>query len=254
MKGPGEEEISMKNEAVFYDDSQGDLTWIDCLSWEKSNRKRARSCSTEAVSKASDETTKSTGETMLWKDKVNYLPVCLATDGERERKKICFNKVNANNNFREETSSAWKSSKVHPLFGSFLSEQHSESRYGNSEVVVPDNTKSQAERFFFPMQPSPVQNTQSDKLIHILSSDDEDGSESNSPDLELALGGKQRARKKRQRKEHAEDDISASLSLSLAIPTPKAEWQNPILKSEQHLQDRPDVNTALLLFGGFTDT
>jgi len=244
----------MKNEAIFYDNPRGDLTGIDHLSWKKSNRKRARSCSTEAVSKASGETTKSTGETMLWKDNVNCLPMCSATVDEREWKKMCFSGVDASNSFREETSSVWKSSEVHPLFGRFLNEQHSESRDGSTEVVVPVITRSQAERFFFPVQPSPVQNTQSDNLIHIVSSDDEDASESNTPDLELALGGMQWAQNKRQRKDPVEDDISASLSLSLAIPTPKEEWQKPILKSEQHLQDRPDVNTALLLFGGLTDT
>jgi len=236
----------MKKEAVFYDDPQEGLKGIDRLSWEKSNRKRARSCSTEAVSKASGETTKCSGETMLWRDKVNYLPMSLATDDEREQKRMCLSDVHASYSFREETSSVWKPSKVHSLFGSFLNEQHSESK---SEVVVPESSTRQAERFFFPVHPSPVQYTQSDSLK--LSSDDEDASEAYSPDLELALGAKQRAQKKRQWKEPAEDDISASLSLSLAIPTPKEEWQKPILKSEQHLRDRPDVNTALLLFGAF---
>lgn len=243
----------MKNVAVIYDDSRTNLPGIDHFIWEgRPNRKQARSCYTEPLSWASREATKSTEEAMLPKCEVTYLPVCLPTDDEKEHRRMCFSEGHASGSFRQETLSMRSSSKVYPLLPSFFP---TESTDGNSsKVVTPDDSRRQKEKFFFPVEPSPVQLTKSDNLIHILSSDDEDDQESNAPDLELALGVKWKTQKDRQRKGPAEDDdVSPSLSLSLAIPTLGKECSKPTLRPEQLLQDRPDANTALFLFGGFPD-
>lgn len=240
----------MKNVAIVCDDPRGNLPGIDHLiSEERSNRKQAHSYSTE--SRASGETSKSTGETVLPKREVTYLPTCLPTDDEGEHKRMCFSKGYASGSFRQETLSMWSSSNVYPLLPSFLL---TESTYDDiSKVATLDESRRRTEKFF-QVEPSPVQNTKSDNLIHILSSDDEDDLESSTPNLELALGGRWKTKERQWKGPAEEDDVSASLSLSLAIPTPEKENSKPILKPEQHLQDRPEVSTELLLFGSLTDT
>lgn len=233
--------------------SERNATMTDQLKGEKPNRKRARLSSTEDISLVSGETTKSISEIMLWKEKADYLPTYSTADRDGEQKKICFRDVHATSCLGDEISGARSSSKVHPLLTSFLGDQQRVLGDGDRvKAVMPDGSVRQPERFFFPVEPSPIENTQPETIVHVLSSDDEDALES--PDLELALGGKWRAQKKCKQDQPAEDEVSASLSLSLAIPTPKKECLRPVMKSEQHSQERPDLNTSLLLFGSFTGT
>lgn len=243
----------LENEGIFYHDQQGNLAGTNDLRWvDKSNRKRGRSCSVEAIPQASGEATKSASEIMPLKDSVNCLPMYSTVDDEREWKKIRSNEAYTSSSLGEKAPTARSSSKVHPLVARFFGDQLEVSIDGVCvEAGMPAHSVEQKEKLFFPVEPRPIQNIQSDNLVHILSSDDEGDPEAYAPNLELALGGRWKAQKKSQ-----EDygDVSASLSLSLAVPTPKKEQPAPILKPEQHLQEMPDLNAPLLLFRDFPDT
>ncbi|XP_020261279.1 uncharacterized protein LOC109837443 isoform X3 [Asparagus officinalis] len=242
----GEEEVLTKNVAVVCDELQGNLTGIGHVSFgERPHRKRAYSSTTNSLSQAPGYIT-SNDETTLSKHEVTYLPINFPLDDEREQKRICYSKGHGGSSLREEILSMRSLSKVHPLLPS-LNDQPTESTYEDVSKVTPGNLRK-AEKFFFPAESSPVQNTKPDNLIRILSSDDEDYKASNIPNLELALGSKWKAREQQPNEAvEDDDDISASLSLSLAMPSPKESLKS-ILRPEQHLHERSDVSTAMLLF------
>ncbi|KAJ6840797.1 uncharacterized protein M6B38_118710 [Iris pallida] len=260
-----EKEISFKGVAIFNDDPRGNKMRVDNLSRDlRPHRERACSCPTETASQASGETSRSTGDTMVWTDEANCLPI----DDEREHKKMCYGERFPSTDLIEGTLCAKLSSKVHPLLASFSKEQHRKFLDGScQEKMIPDNPRSEG-RFFFPVDPSSVKTAKADEVIDILSSDDEETPEFNSPNSELALRGKKKAPKPEtlpllfQSSEaevdkevplvSSEDDISVSLTLSLAVPASKI--AKPTLKSEQLMPDTPHVNTSLLLSSGFPDT
>lgn len=255
-----EKDISVESVVIFNDDPRGNQMEVDNLSGDlMPHRKRARSCPTETASQASGETSRSTVDTMVWTDEAKCLPL----DDEREQKKICYGEGYPTTDLREGTLCAKLSSKVHPLLASFSNEQNRNFLDASCEENMnPDHRRSEG-RFFFPVEPSSVKTAKADEVIDILSSDDEDIPEFNSPDRELALRGMKKAQtpetlpllfqsseaelSKENPQVSVDDDISVSLTLSLAVP-------EPILKSEQLMPDTPHVNTSLLLSSRFTDT
>lgn len=237
---------------------------VDHLSQEfRLNQKRAHSCSTETASQASGETSRSTGDPTTWTDNAT----CSPFKDEREQKKMCYSERHLGTGFREETFYAKLSSKVHPLLvASFSNKEHRKILdVSCGEAIIHDNP---SDGKFFPLEPSPLKTAKADEVIHIVSSDDEETPGSNTPNLELVLGGEKRAPKpktwpllfqsadievgQKNPLVSAADDEDAALSLSLAVPASKV--AKPILKSEQLMSDTPHVNTSLLLFSASTDT
>ncbi|KAJ6835108.1 uncharacterized protein M6B38_124055 [Iris pallida] len=260
-----EKDISFRSVAIFNDDPRGNQMEVDNLSGDlMPRRKRARSCPTDTASQASGETSRSTGDTMVWTDEIN----CLPFDDEREQKKMCYGEGYPSTDVREGTVCGELSSKVHPLLASFSNERHIKFLDGGSceEKMIPENPRSEGR--FFPVEPSSVKSAKADEVIEILSSDDEHSPEFSSQNRELGLKGKKKSQNpetlpllfqpseakfcKENPQVSVEDDISLSLTLSLAAPASKV--VKPIFKSEQLVPDTPHVNTSLFLSSGFTDT
>lgn len=134
-------------------------------------------------------------------------------------------------------------------------------------------TPGNAEMFFFPVNPRPVDNIGSNNSsslpwkVHPL---EEDQFRDRAPNLELALGAKTKPLmlgipcflsgkvEKKIIEENTLDnaatsankeDVSASLSLSLSFPFPEKEQGSSASKPEQEVPRRRQANTSLLLFG-----
>ncbi|KAJ0970816.1 hypothetical protein J5N97_018775 [Dioscorea zingiberensis] len=262
----GEKEVPVKTKVVLDNDHHKLLTTTDLSCESKPLRKRVSSWSVDTASQISGETLKITDGSIQWKQTM-YSP---SVNNERENKKMKLfaEGHTSSSGSREENISGKLSSKVHPLLGGFPNEQqHTDNSH--YEPMMAESSRS-TERYFFPLDLNSVSGAEAENVIHVLSSDDEDTPENNTPDLELALGGKKLAkqemlplffplvdRKSTQNKMPADpgDEVSASLSLSLAFPIPEKEQKaNPLPKTEQLLPKRPCAKTSLLLFGGFNDS
>ncbi|KAK8916421.1 hypothetical protein KSP39_PZI022703 [Platanthera zijinensis] len=220
----GEKETSQAVVGMLGDDQIGNALGADLGSFESTdNRKRLRSCSPKTMLQRSREMPKSAIETAApTSEKPSWLPA----DDDREQKKIldpgAMSIINEN-------VSAQSSSKVHPLHSSIFKHHQAEESIC-SETPMPQTTRA-TEMYFFPIDLAPVQNANSNKIIEIPSSDDDDTLETSSPDLELALGGTSKPMKpfvlsslfssvggKQQSQPGPSgdsDDAPASLSLSL---------------------------------------
>lgn len=132
------------------------------------------------------------------------------------------------------------------------------------------------ESYFFPVDPGPVRNLKSGSTIPWeLPTEDAKPLESDSPNLDLALGVEKKPleqellplffqvedERSNQNKlldlstSDAGNEASASLSLSLALPfSDKKQTVKSIPMTEPLLPERRHVYTSLLLFGGLTDT
>lgn len=205
----------LQETTVLGNDPHGCMTEADNLSWESNpSRKRARSRSVDANLQASGETLKVVDETMTGKENMNHR----AEHNEKDRKKAKLCNDDGCADFPEE----WC---------------HRETIMDETKDN-PESSRS-VERYVFPFDLNSISceetETEMERVIHVLSSDDEDIEEPVIPDLELALGGKKKPVKnerqplifpivsskidQHQRPAVRQDDYaSASLSLSLAIP------------------------------------
>lgn len=193
------------------------MTSADNLSWEsKSSRKRARSCSVDVNLQASGETLKVVDETMTGKENMNHGAEHIEKD--HKKAKLCNDDGLAD----------------------FPEPQRHREIIMDETKDNPESSRS-VERFVFPFDLNSVSceetetETEIERVIHVLSSDDEDIGEPVIPDLELALGGKKKPVKNERQplifpivsskiNQHQRPAVrqneyaSASLSLSLAIP------------------------------------
>nr|GMC58059.1 uncharacterized protein LOC109179093 [Ipomoea batatas] len=148
-----------------------------------------------------------------------------------------------------------------------LSRQKNERDEALSKTAILE-TPGNAEMFFFPVDPHPVDNNSSMPWkVHPL---EEDQLRDKAPNLELALGAKTKPLmsgipsflsgkvEKKIIEENTSDnaaasankeDVSASLSLSLSFPFPEKEQGTSASKPEQEDPRRRQANTSLLLFG-----
>ncbi|KAF2288055.1 hypothetical protein GH714_004134 [Hevea brasiliensis] len=155
-------------------------------------------------------------------------------------------------------------------------EERSCDKAADEKVILEDIGTT--ERYFFPVDSRRVKDFRlGDNSMpwKEYSSNDEDEFHDEVPNLELALGAEAKTPNKgilpffvgmveknnSQKKtpdnvtdKEEEDGVSASLSLSLSFPFPDEEQTvKPVSKTEQLLPERHNVNTSLLLFGGFSD-
>ena len=151
------------------DDQVSDAIKLDDLSWEsRHNKKRRLPSSAETIIKP-------TADRMLWKDEAS----CTSMNDTELKKMRLDNGGHAACRLKEETLSSKLSSKIQPLPSGLI----------NDSVYHENVSESlrNAERYF-PIDLSRATSAKEDKLIYVLSSDDEDSPESSAPDLELALG------------------------------------------------------------------
>lgn len=256
-----QKENFITSEVVLYSQRSENVVQVDSLSWEsKPNRKRAQLSSVEMIRNSAGHMLKPTTDTMQWKDEAN----CTSLSAEQHKKTRLDNGGHAACRLREETLSSKLSSKIQPLPSGLI-----------DDSVYQENVSESlrnAERYF-PIDLSHATSAKEDKLIYVLSSDDEDSPESSAPNLELALGGNRGPIKRDtlpllstqvvqsnldKMPATAVDDgdgSTALLSLSLAFPSSdRAQTAKPISQTEQLLPDKPCINTSLLLFGGYTDS
>ncbi|THU71816.1 hypothetical protein C4D60_Mb04t05500 [Musa balbisiana] len=237
------------------DDQVSDAIKLDDLSWEsRHNKKHPLPSSAETIIKP-------TANRMLWKDEAS----CTSLNDTELKKMRLDNGGHAVCSSWEEILSSGLPSKIQPLPSGCLND-------GIGRDTMCESSKN-AERFF-PIDLGTATSTKADNLIYVLSSEDEDSPESIAPDLELALWGKKRPPKTDSSPRLSPnvgikcnpdkllapavddgDDMLSSLSLSLAFPaTEKPRTAKPMTQDERLLPDKPCINTALLLFGGYTDT
>ncbi|KAH7659143.1 Zinc finger RING/FYVE/PHD-type protein [Dioscorea alata] len=207
----------LQETTVLGSDPHDCMTSADNLSWEsKSSRKRARSRSVDANLQASGETLKVVDETMTGKETMNHRAEHIEKD--HKKAKLCNDDGLA----------------------AFPEPQRHRETIMDETKDNPESSRS-VERFVFPFDLNSISceetetETEIERVIHVLSSDDEDIEEPVIPDLELALGGKKKPVKnerqplifpivsskinQHQRPAVRQNDYaSASLSLSLAIP------------------------------------
>lgn len=221
----GDKETSASIVPTIDDDQRGSVLGTDRLVCDSTgNRKRERSCSAERMPQLLDEMPKKIVETVLPRERPSWLPV----EHQREQKKTCYDSFGIV--VDDNSSAARLSSKVHPLYSSFLGHQQPVESLGD-EASKPRNVRN-IETCFFQVDLGPLKNTICSNNLDIPSSNEEDELESGSPDLELALGGKSKSTKPfafsslfrsvdggKQRSQPGSswdsDDASASLSLSL---------------------------------------
>ncbi|XP_064957194.1 protein PARALOG OF AIPP2-like isoform X1 [Musa acuminata AAA Group] len=256
-----QKENFITSEVVLYSQRSENVVQVDSLSWEsKPNRKRAQPSSVEMIRNSAGHMLKPTADAMQWKDEAS----CTSLSAEQHKKTRLDNGGHAACRLKEETLSSKLSSKIQPLPSGLI----------NDSVYHENVSESlrNAERYF-PIDLSRATSAKEDKLIYVLSSDDEDSPESSAPDLELALGGNRGPIKQDtlpllstqvvqgnldKMPATAADDgdgSTALLSLSLAFPSSdRAQTAKPISQTQQLLPDKPCINTSLLLFGGYTDS
>ncbi|KAH7687372.1 Zinc finger RING/FYVE/PHD-type protein [Dioscorea alata] len=259
-----EKSARVKNDVLLDNDQDKLLPTVDHLSCEpKPLRKRVSSWLVDTAAQVSGETSKTMDGTKLWKDSLNL--TCLNNDRENKKMKFYAEEHVSRCGSVEENMSGRLSSKINPLLGSFANEQLHTDSISSEPTMMAESSRS-AERYVFPVDLNSVCGVETENVIHVLSSDDEDAPENNSPDLELALGGKKQPAKQemlplffplfdrrnnqnKMRVDHGDDDVPASLSLSLGFPVLEKEQKaKPLPRTEQLLP-----NTSLLLFGGFND-
>lgn len=259
-----EKSARVKNDVLFDNDQDKLLPTTDHLSCEpKPLRKRVSSWLVDTASQVSGETSKTMDGTKLWKDSLNL--TCLNNDTENKKMKFHAERHVGSCGSVEENMSGRLSSKINPLLGSFANAQLHTDSISSEPTMMAESSRS-AERYVFPVDLNSVCGAETENVIHVLSSDDEEAPENNSPDLELALGGKKKPAKQemlplffplfdrrnnqnKMRVNHGDDDVPASLSLSLGFPVLEKEQKaKPLPRTEQLLP-----NTSLLLFGGFND-
>ncbi|XP_077236950.1 uncharacterized protein LOC143878543 isoform X2 [Tasmannia lanceolata] len=238
--------------------------------WELiSSRKGPHSDSPETASEASGESSRKTSQTMVYKEKMDRMEV--ECGKECKKMKLCRSESSDRTSSQEQSFGYGFSPKIFDLDASPVrEEQKANCVYGDSGL--PKNSGT-FERYFFPVDSDPVRDCKAgnDSIpLQIISSDDEDQSESDVPNLELALGGKKKSPKggnlpfflqliddKSNKnklpdpvKDDGDDVFSASLSLSLASPLSKKErTAKPVSKTEHLLPESHHVNTSVLLFG-----
>uniref|UniRef100_A0A1D1YD19 Bromodomain adjacent to zinc finger domain protein 1A n=1 Tax=Anthurium amnicola TaxID=1678845 RepID=A0A1D1YD19_9ARAE len=238
------------------------------------NKKRAYSNSPEHVLQSSGEASVGASTDTLQRQKAECI---VLDDEERESKKVkVHSKVPAFSSSGIDIFGDKISSKVHPLLANFRNEPGHPDKVLHNRPTLPEISRK-PERYLFPFDFGSTMDKKSGRSIplQILSSDDECEyrQESETPNLELALGAEKRpvkqeilplsfplvGKNKNQGKlpDPAMDDGDepASLSLSLAFPfSGKEQVQKPVSKTEQLLPKRPRANSSLHLFGGFADS
>ncbi|XP_021676372.2 uncharacterized protein LOC110661878 isoform X2 [Hevea brasiliensis] len=234
------------------------------LDWQSNSRKR----SYLDLSETAPRTSSSTGQKMPWD----------TVDGESIKKlKTGFCELYGCSSAREGNSlSDGFASQICDLGSSSSIEERSCDKAADEKVILEDIGTT--ERYFFPVDSRRVKDFRlGDNSMpwKEYSSNDEDQFHDEVPNLELALGAEAKTPNKgilpffvgmveknnSQKKtpdnvtdKEEEDGVSASLSLSLSFPFPDEEQTvKPVSKTEQLLPERHNVNTSLLLFGGFSD-
>ncbi|WOK92735.1 hypothetical protein Cni_G01426 [Canna indica] len=256
-------DVLLASEPVLDNQSSENVMRVNLSRESVSNWKRAKLSSVVTIKTSSGHLLPPTADTMLCTDESS----CTSLSDEKEHKKVSLdNGGSADCRSRDETLSSRLFSKMESIPSGLIN--------GGMDYEAVSEGSKNAERYFFPIDPGPTTSKKADNLVYVLSSDDEDSPESNTPDLELALGGKRRTRKqdilplsspnvgeKRKRDMLSTpavddgDDTPASLSLSLGFPaSKKTQTAKSNSETEQLLPDKPCINTSLLLFGHYTDT
>ncbi|PIA39914.1 hypothetical protein AQUCO_02600398v1 [Aquilegia coerulea] len=227
----------------------------------KCNRKRPYSAIVEMAPQTSGESSACTSQQTQWKANTDSILV----DGDNEcKKKRVYSDSYSSESARGQNCS-YSSQMVD--MGSSLSTKEQGLEGANDSLMT-------TERYFFPVESGPsngIGMRGNSIPVQVISSDEEDQLESESPNLELALGGENKPSTKRmvplfellakKNNDHGkrpkivtdkcEDDSLGSLSLSLAVPIPDKMVQmvKPVAKEEP---ERNHIDTSLFLFGGFS--
>lgn len=264
VKADGNESGEMteeKNSVKIEPHPEEKLKEVDCLSWDsKPNSKRTHS-QLERLYGERLESSKAN----KWQDERD-----VPMEEEPEHKRIKYDEENHTSAcYREDQNMGYRSpSNVQPSLTSYLEEKQNDSSVNYSHAMT--ERSHCLERCFFPVDFCLDRRELTENFRYFLPPVDEDTPQSNSPDLELALGGKKPSPKKEAFQpffplvydrrldklsdsttaKHDDDDISESLSLSLAFPGMERKRTGTPVKRH----DPPGVNTSLILFGGFSDT
>lgn len=202
---------------------------VDHPSWKsKPNLKCAHPSTLETEARFSNHLLRPTGDATLCANDSS----CKSLSDEKKHKRMRPEKGRDNAcRFAEETSCTCL--KIHPVPSSLMN---------NSLLSETMSESSRKAETNFSVNVGPT-NTMTDTLVYVVSSDDEDALESNTPDLNLALGEKSNRDKFPSPKEDYRTETPASLSLSLTfaasdkVPKPNSE-------TEPLLPDKPCNSTS----------
>ncbi|RWR87402.1 hypothetical protein CKAN_01634300 [Cinnamomum micranthum f. kanehirae] len=263
----GQEEIGLvrqrltDTESSLERDTQVQPITKELSGWEvRSSRKRPCVISYDTASEASVETSMKMTHTVAWRENTD----CILFGSETEYKKM---KLNSDVVSEEQILGDRFSSKMCCPYPSFQSKEQKDAH------VCEDRLKT-TERHLFPMDLGPVGDLKAGSIVpwQILPSNDEKLQESDSPNLELALGAKNKPFKEvlplfaeveddrsdrnklLDKVKGAGDDASASpptLGLSLSV---KEHTAKSVTVTEPLLPEKSHRNRSLLLFGRLIDT
>lgn len=252
-----EEKSSVKIEPLPEEKVKG----VDCLNWDsKPNLKRIHPWSERLYGERLESI-----KANEWQDERDA-----PMEEEPKHKRIKYDEESHTSaGHREDQNMGYRlPSKVQPSLTSYLEEKQNGSSVNYSHAMT--ERSHCIERCFFPVDFCPDKRELMENFRCFLPPVGEDTRQSNSPDLELALGGKKPSPKQETFQpfyplvydrrfdklsdstaaNQDDDDISESLSLSLAFPGMERKRTGTPVKR----QDPPGVSTSLILFGGFSDT
>jgi len=153
-------------------------------------------------------------------------------DGVLEHKKIKLDTVvSTNSGLSENINNGWLSSKVHPFAASSVDDAST-----NNSMA---GASSSDTKCVFPLDLNAVDDTLSENIVNIPSSDDEESLEP----VPSKVGEKQAG------EENLSTDITGPLSLSLAFPSRKEQASKPQSGPQRQFPERSNRNNTSSIWG-----